>query len=551
MGKKPSAKPSTPAGSPGLPSRAPEPTVDRIEELAGRILRGDILLPKFQRDFVWEKHQILDLLDSIANNYPIGSVLLWRSRELLKSERNIADLEIAKTQSGYPVNYLLDGQQRLSTICGALYWNGSEADSRWNLAYDLRTKTFVHLDMLDDPPLHQIRLNKIIDPSAYFLHVSSLKTLGAQDVEALETQAKELFDRFKDYKIATVTLHEMSVEAVAPIFERINSRGTPLTIVDLMRAATWSETFDLMDAIAGINDELSSKYFGGIERKAILRSISAAAGGGFSEASIDNLRKHSAEELETAVDATKGAYTRAVDFLATELHIPSDKQVPYVNQVVVLAEVFRLIKHLSPAQLTSVRRWFWRTAVAGYFGGWNTGNMGSDQKAVRAFAEGQSKDIESVVQDPGSGIWTAQQFRSNAAHSKILILLLAFSKPLDLLTSQNIDTGDALFHGNTKEFHHFFPRDYLKSKGVSARKASVLANFVMLTAASNKRITNRAPSDYLKEVKKGLGANLDKVLSSNLISPAAFEAAMNDDYDTFLAERAKGIATVMSGLTGW
>ena len=91
--------------------------------------------------------------------------------------------------------------------------------------------------MLDDPPLHQIRLNKIIDPSAYFLHVSSLKTLGAQDVEALETQAKELFDRFKDYKIATVTLHEMSVEAVAPIFERINSRGTPLTIVDLMRAA--------------------------------------------------------------------------------------------------------------------------------------------------------------------------------------------------------------------------------------------------------------------------------------------------------------------------
>jgi hypothetical protein len=48
-----------------VPSRAPEPTVDRIEELAGRILRGDILLPKFQRDFVWEKHQIIDLLDSI------------------------------------------------------------------------------------------------------------------------------------------------------------------------------------------------------------------------------------------------------------------------------------------------------------------------------------------------------------------------------------------------------------------------------------------------------------------------------------------------------
>lgn len=538
--------------TPAPVSRAPEPTVDRIEELAGRILRGDILLPKFQRDFVWEKHQIVDLLDSIANNYPIGSVLLWRSREVLRSERSIADLAIAPTQQDYPVNYLLDGQQRLSTICGALYWKGTEPNSRWNLAYDLREKTFVHLDSLSDPPLHQLRLNKLTDPSAYFQHVSSLKTLQATDVPVLEARAKELFDRFKDYKIATVTLHEMSIQAVAPIFERINSRGTPLTIVDLMRAATWSETFDLIDGITGITEELDNKYFGGIDRKAILRSISAAAGGGFSEASIDLLRKHSSAELEAAVQQTRDAYGRAVDFMATELHIPSDRQVPYVNQVVVLAEVFRLIKHLSPAQLEALRTWFWRTAVAGYFGGWNTGNMSSDQKAVQSFALGQAATIDSVVQNPGVGIWTSQQFRSNAAHSKILILLLAFNRPIDLLTSQKIDTGDAIFHGNTKEFHHFFPRDYLiKSRGIPIRKANALANFVMLTAASNKRITNRAPSDYLKEVQQTLGSKLDDVLTANLISADAFKAALADDYDAFLSERAKTINNAVSQLTGW
>jgi hypothetical protein len=192
-----------------VPSRAPDPSVDRIEELAGRILRGDILLPKFQRDFVWEKHQIIDLLDSIANNYPIGSVLLWRSREHLRSERSIADLEIAPTQLDYPVNYLLDGQQRLSTICGALYWQGGDPNSRWNLAYDLRERSFIHLTTLDDPPLHHVRLNKLTDPSTYFKHVSSLGTLKAADVAALEASANELFGRFKDYKVATVTLHEM------------------------------------------------------------------------------------------------------------------------------------------------------------------------------------------------------------------------------------------------------------------------------------------------------------------------------------------------------
>ena len=132
--------------SPSATLQEAQSQVSHISELANRILTGDILLPKFQRDFVWDKKQIIDLLNSIANGYPIGSVLLWRSREQLRSERNIADLQIAPTQVDYPVNYLLDGQQRLSTICGALYWKGGKADSRWNIVYDLRDKKFIHSD---------------------------------------------------------------------------------------------------------------------------------------------------------------------------------------------------------------------------------------------------------------------------------------------------------------------------------------------------------------------------------------------------------------------
>ena len=102
--------------------RDPKPTVERISQLAQRVLTGDILLPKFQRDFVWKPAEILRLLDSIARNYPIGGIFLWQSKEHLASERTIADLAIAESKPEYPVNYLLDGQQRLSTICGVLYW---------------------------------------------------------------------------------------------------------------------------------------------------------------------------------------------------------------------------------------------------------------------------------------------------------------------------------------------------------------------------------------------------------------------------------------------
>ena len=77
--------------------KAPQPSVDRVEELASRILSGDIILPKFQREFVWSKKQSYRSFGiCIASNYPIGSVLLWRSRETLNAERSIADLTIGK-----------------------------------------------------------------------------------------------------------------------------------------------------------------------------------------------------------------------------------------------------------------------------------------------------------------------------------------------------------------------------------------------------------------------------------------------------------------------
>ena len=77
-------------GGPVKPIKDPQPSVDRIDDLAKRILTGDIYLPKFQREFVWEKQQVLDLLDSVARNYPIGSVLLWQSKQELRSESRIA-----------------------------------------------------------------------------------------------------------------------------------------------------------------------------------------------------------------------------------------------------------------------------------------------------------------------------------------------------------------------------------------------------------------------------------------------------------------------------
>jgi hypothetical protein len=522
----------------------PQPSVDRIDDLARRILRGDILLPKFQRSFVWERSQILMLLDSVAKGFPIGSVLLWQSRQELRSENRIADLNIDLPRPDYPVNYLLDGQQRLSAICGAMFWNGGDPNSRWNIAYDLRAAKFLHLDTLEDPPLHQIRINKLADPAAFFRHIATLDTLSAPDKAQLKEKAECLFNRFKDYKIATVTLGDMSIQDVAPIFERINSTGTSLTIVDLMRAATWSPDFDLIDCIQEILNDLDEKKFGNIDKKSVLRNISAAAGGGFSVESIDLLRNHTPANLKGAVNEVKEAFRKAVDYLSTQIGVANADAVPYSNQLTVLAELFRILPTPTAAQYNSISQWFWKSAASGYFSGWNTGMMATDLEAIKSFAAGEDH-IQFDAAWPSADIWRTRQFRANNALAKLLGMLLAHRQPIDLITGQRVDTTNALAWSNTKEFHHFFPQAFLKAKGERAGKINALANIVILSSVSNKLISDKKPSEYLKAVRVHAGPQLKAWLDSNLIPQEAFEAALRDDYDQFLALRSAAIHKVL------
>ena len=52
-------------------------------------------------------------------------------------------------------------------------------------------KSSLHLESIEDPPLHQIRLNRLSDPSAYFGHVAGLGMLEAADKEELKQRASK------------------------------------------------------------------------------------------------------------------------------------------------------------------------------------------------------------------------------------------------------------------------------------------------------------------------------------------------------------------------
>jgi len=177
--------------------------------------------------------------------------------------------------------------------------------------------------------------------------------------------------------------------------------------------------------------------------------------------------------------------------------------------------------------------------------------MAADLQSVADFAEGKTSEIKVDLVVPSKDLWGQRQFRINNAHSKVLAIVLSYQAPKDLLTGQNIDTKATLAWQNAKEYHHFFPQDFLKQKGHTSGRINALANMVMLTSASNKKISARAPDVYLPDVEKAAGAQLDTWLKSNLIPPAAFAAAKVNDYDAFLAERAVAIHAEIRRLAGW
>ena len=89
------------------------------------------------------------MLDSIYNDYPIGSVLLWNTKEDLPSTRNIGGFILPEKEKEFPVDYVLDGQQRITSIYGCFCQNTNQVDSaysaelnRFDIYFDIDEKKF-------------------------------------------------------------------------------------------------------------------------------------------------------------------------------------------------------------------------------------------------------------------------------------------------------------------------------------------------------------------------------------------------------------------------
>ena len=83
--------------------------VKSIQDLLNQIGRDEILLPEFQRGYVWNRDQVRGLMQSLYRKHPTGHLLIWRTYKpsLVRGGETARD--------GHSL-LLLDGQQRLTTL---------------------------------------------------------------------------------------------------------------------------------------------------------------------------------------------------------------------------------------------------------------------------------------------------------------------------------------------------------------------------------------------------------------------------------------------------
>lgn len=528
--------------------RAPElsTTPEKIDKIINRINSGDIRIPAFQRAYVWKQNQILELLDSVVRNYPIGSVLLWSTSDKLKHTRNIAGYKIPDNADEYPVNYVLDGQQRISSIY-ATFSDKTEQDvesadynpnlNLFEIYYNFSTKIFEQKNDVDIAANDVIYLRNFLNGAKL---IESLKTLDPK----FHNDAQELYSRFINYELPVVTIKNREKSDVGNIFERINNTGTKLSTLDLMTAWTWTDDFHLLESINELQVELDEKNFGDLTQNILLQAISGYIQSNTTTKSITEL---TGVQVRDNWEGFCEALRKAIDYIGSDLNCSHLDFLPWQQQIVGLVKFFGIGGMPTANQLKELRKWFWKTSFSNrYSTGQTTEKMNADIERISEIRKDDFVEVNKFRYSVTKSELIETKFSKANPLTRALLLLMAQKGPLDLVKNTKIDIAQSLSKYNRKQYHHIFPNAFLKKQGFPPNKIFSLTNFCFLPADSNKKISKKSPSDYFFSIIPQDSFN--DILNSNLI-PLTKELYEKDNYNDFLAKRAELIINEVDAAT--
>jgi hypothetical protein len=547
----------------------PHALKDLLSEISSRMMA----LPNFQRDFVWEPGATQELIVSIANNYPAGSILRVRDAKRVFAAR---EFEGAPTLGGQKHTFLvLDGQQRLTSLYQAFYGVGEHryyldlqklldgadfeeaifhvrASTKWAKArekFDVQAK-----ELLLPLAVLQGGAGKFGTWSRKVARTQSeKKRIELED--ALDDIEEKWIKTIDDYHFPVVTLSDKTEpDALCTIFETLNRTGVKLSVFELLTARFWPQNINLRELWDAAREKHPIIEDFDVDPYYVLQAIALASRKAASCKRGEVLILEGAEIEEWWPKVIAGLKV-GLDILRDDCRVLLPKWLPYQTMIAPLAAVLAksgLPKTpLAGAQRENIKRWFW-CAVFGqaYESAANT-RSAKDVVEMTAWLRGGSlpETVSSLRFDPKSLRDVTPRQRS--IYRGMICLILGSGTGARDFHSQAVITGKLMADEGIDD-HHIFPANFLeKKKGITTSRArDCVLNRTLIDRTTNQMISDRAPSKYLADMRKQPGFPFDAVLKSHCLPTGATSPFWADDYDRFLAWREKRLWEEIQRVTG-
>ncbi|MDI1433848.1 DUF262 domain-containing protein [Polyangium sorediatum] len=482
------------------------PVLPRLETILAEVKSGDIVVPEFQREFVWDDDRRLKLLDSIAAGMPIGSLLVWRTTNRdLKVYQEIGGIELGGARkSGEKVSYLIDGHQRVSTLFGALHIGERSSDEsggiRWPIYFELGSKerpAFRVQPSRGNVPLQWLPLHIIFDGEKLFEFTTRLRKKGKM-TEAKE--AERLANLFRDYIIPVVPLVTEDLGVVTDAFVRINSQGKGMSEAHMLRALAYL-TIDMDAAFDDVREKLAPYGWGSVDSQVLVNVLKA-------QLDLDIYSSH-VEKVFSELKRDRGPLNRLGDAMveAAELleniGVRGPGALPYTYQLVTLAT----IAAWNPGVLRdnenwkTLWHWFWVTTYTEIF----AGTTGSRIREIIRALSAVLKARESFYWQDLGPVKRLNQIRLTTGRTRAFLL---FSTTLPREKKKQSHLQEVLGAADTRTVHPLVPREDGTSPGnrviASATELRLLRNAIK-KGAINEEMADAfcIPSAALKHLRKG------------------------------------------------
>ena len=532
----------------------PENNNKKYEALFHEIDSGQIKLPMFQRDFVWDKEQSAKLIDSILKGYPIGTFIFWKTKETLRSVKEIGHHPLPDTPKGDYAQYILDGQQRITTLYAIrkgirITKDGKEIDYR---------DIYVNMDY-DSINDEQIVISQKEKGKSY---VSVHDLLNRRMSDLFNEVGHEKSDIIEDYKaklttydFPTITIKDYPIDIACDIFSRINTGGKPLTLFEIMVAMTYDEVkkfdlslkyFELLNGNDETDDSLSRAKFDTIPAATVLQALAAITVESIRAKDILKIRR---DKFIANWEPMVSSMYSAVNFIRTKLRVPASQLLPYPALLVPFTYFFHKNNNRKPTanQAKLLEQFFYWVSLNSRYSGSTETKIGEDLKKMikisnermPTYADNELK----ITPEDIAGTW----FSAGNSYVKAILCFLASQKPRNLDDDSDVILDNSnLKIASSKNYHHFFPKAYVARKNPT-EEPNVVANIVFIDAASNNKIRASAPSSYINDFKLN-NQNIKRSLRSHLILNVEDFGILNDNYMLFIEKRSMIMAKLLNNI---